>query len=277
MNSLLNKFVNVKIENTERVSQEDKEFCIKMQDQYIQAVTPITNCLKELADMTGVKIFEEKCYSDKSNNTFIDWYKMKDIKEVATHLKNSFMNKIIYHFSEKYQVTIKNDFINKYAFNITYEEILSEIFEQLGGYTFEEKGTLEIKNKLKENTKQYRGDKEKVKVSKTKISIDSYVYIDTWDAKWGGSPRVHYSSQDKLEDILKGLKHYSEGSTSLTQEEMKFIREDLRENIGDYKELSYVKINNIKIFKNGKCEINFVSSQDALNFAKEYLSLTKVA
>jgi hypothetical protein len=280
MENLLIKFDNIKIENEERISREDKEFCelqekvyFKGKEVYLNFINQIKQ-LKTEAEEIGEKyktVIERFTY--KQETALYHSYSVGDLENIINKMKNKFISIIISYFQTNYNVTFECEKIQekyKNTLNITYNIILDEIFNALGGLTFIEKESKEIKEKIKENTKNYREDESKVKLNKTKISIDSYVYIDSWDVKWGGLPKVHYNSEDQLYSIIKGLKHYSEGTVNLTNNEKSFIRSELREKIGDYKDLSYNKVKNIKIFKNGKCEINFISSQDALTFAKEY-------
>lgn len=284
MSSIFNKFQNVKIENTERVSKEDKQFCIEQQevynqgikltDSFIEQLIPLLEESRELSKKSNIN-----SYSSSHKTALYHFYSIKEFEDKKQSMKNDFINFTIWYFRDKYNVTIDIEKVQKKYKDtsiITYDNILDEIFLQLNGLTFIEKEENEITSKLKEYSRSYRDNNQRTRVTKSKVMIDSFVAMDSWDIKWGGTVKVHYNYESNLVDLVKGLKHFTKGTTKLSKEEYSFARETLRNNVGEVHNVNYDNVESIKIYKNGKCEIIFSNSQYAKQFAKKYLSLSNV-
>jgi hypothetical protein len=113
------------------------------------------------------------------------WLNENSMKECS-----SYISEIYRYFKNKYNVDLKNNFEKstnysaygdidvkgeenlKFYLNIDYNTIIDDIFEQLGGFDFEEKAELEIKEKMKE--KCNRTDS---KLKGKTVSIDTWL---TW-------------------------------------------------------------------------------------------------
>jgi hypothetical protein len=267
MNSLLNKFSSVKIENSSRISETDQAFCEKQEKMYREALAALQKTLEMFTE-----IYNSYTDYDKKNYiTYIDdhndiWH----IKDRIVKIKDSFISRIVNHFKQAYKVTLETgELYRKYKdIDVTYQNIVDEVFEQLGGFNFEEKAIQEIKNNCRDSI--YNDDK--ITIKKGKLIINDYIY---WGHTWDNKKRLGYSDS-KIMPLFKALSHFETESietlfyydqmyNALYEGEGKF---DIFSNY----EIGYNIVNTIKFFKNGKIEIEFQTQQQAEEFKKEYLT-----
>lgn len=276
-------FDNVKIENDKRLSAEDNA---KMEE-----FKKVLEDLKE-GGRKYIKFYEEnKLYNydsheNKVKEVQISILTIKDnfIEKILLPEIRSLINDIIYYFKERYNVTLKNnehktDYSTRYwrasaeenlnyFMNITIDDILDDIFNQLGNVSFNDKALEEIKESVLNNCKSWR-DEKKVTVKNGKISIKDFIYYDSWGLQWGGSYRNN--NEDEIINIFKLITYYN---TNELKNNYEFITKPL--NDYDNKYIGIYEINDnilksFKTFKNGKIELNFTNGLKALDFAKKYL------
>lgn len=263
--NLLSKFASVKIENTSRISEEDKNYCEQQQGAYKIALNALLTALIALKAVVinYVKMGEyDRGYINKYDD--ID-HMEKRIKQV----KNEFISNIVNYFEKTYNVTLNSTAIEKkYDMNVTYQDIIEEIFIQLGGFNFKEKAVKEIKEASRGTV--YKDDK--ITVNKGKLTIASYVYFRS---SWSNGLELGYND-DKVIPLFNALSHFETDKTE-TLGYYSNIYKELREGQKNYDifskyELGYNKAQSIKFFKNGKVEIVFQSMQQAEAFKREYLT-----
>jgi len=269
MNNLLNKFKDIKVENVDRIGENDKGFCETTQHDYKIAIASILSCLDELKKTTGVNVFEKDCYNTESKNEFIGWYEMKDIKVLADKIQKGFINKILRYFDKTYNVNIEIENINKkYDYTVTYENLLDDIFVFLGGNTFDERAV----NELKEATRktyyfnQYTGSN--ITMKNNKLSIDGrYSYFDSiWkENKLSGDFNKIFTALYYFDS-----KVMTKNNSELYSKYCGYSNEKNEANYEKYIPQSLTKVKSIKFFKNGKLQIEFQTAQQALLFAKDY-------
>jgi hypothetical protein len=267
---IMNQFDNIEINNNSRISQEDEEFCKNEQEQYNKAITMMLNLLEEIKKASGMDLLNGKWYDLKSNNKYLDSYKLKEMKIIIDGMKESFIERIVSHFSNKYNVTIKKERMQKnFGYEITYDNIIDDIILQLDGFTFTERAVQELKVKTR-NTYHYNDYRKtsNMEIKNTKVIIDGYyAYKDTiWN---------EYRLKGDFGNIFTALYHFDNGTipTSGTELHNRYCGYDNERKIRNYDKYepeTLTKVTGIKFFKNGKLEIEFKSNQFASQFAKEY-------
>lgn len=285
MLNLLEKFENVEIKNTERISQEDfdkmeqwkQEFELFKSKFYQYEMfyknNPITAPLHD----------REVSYSDIQPKKMLRWLYENFMIEAS-----SYISRIYYYFSKKYNVRLDNNFKEKgteyyegrmeesqnrlkFYLNFEYNMVIDDIYEQLGGFNFNEKAVQE----LKENTRSIYyyndyGKSSNMKVKKNKLIINGgFAYKDSiWN-------EYRLSNSNTMSKIFTSLYHFDNNTivkndTELHNKYCGYQNERNLDNFEKYEPKSLEKVKSIKIFKNGKMEIQFNNSKDALIFAKEY-------
>lgn len=268
--SLLTKFEAVKIENVDRISSEDKEFC-EYHETILRKTVAVYNdfitAVKSLVNEVKVNSYKEESY-----NLFLSFSTdvgpaEKRIKE----LKNSFVDRVCRHFASKYKVTIDRDFKEKYDETITFNNILDEIFLQLGGYSFEEKSVNEIKAKMKHAASNYHGD-PKFQIKKNKLIMDC-IHQARYDDIWKRWTVGKYSYDGELMHFYTALSHFDHNEKSCHWELKQFLDANDEKNpalFTKYEFCTMEKLRSIKFYKNGKIDIEFTTAEQARAFAKDY-------
>ncbi|MEK4448665.1 hypothetical protein N1I81_22785 [Bacillus sp. FSL M8-0052] len=258
--SLLNKIKNVTINNTHRISVADKEYCEHQYMQYLNAQNALDG---------AIALIKPVCEQQRrESRPFISKYKdLNHLEDRCLEVKKEFIYNITYYFSNKYNVTLNSNSIDqKYDKNLTYMDIVAEIFEQLGGYSFEEKAVSEIMEASRNTIYNF----ERVTIKKASLTITHFVSWDTWY----GDYRLHWNNE-KLETLFKALSHFENGSTE-TLDLLNQMKQQLNEGEKEYNifskyEFKFQKIKSMRVYKNGKITIEFNSNEQANEFANTYL------
>lgn len=274
---ILSKFDNVEVTTESKIPVEDIEFCKREQEQYDAAIELIIKLANEIKIASGMDILNKEWHREKSSNPYLDNYKLKEIKLVAVGMKESFIDKIVYWFRNKYNVTIKTERMHKnHDYNITYENIIDDIYLQLDGFSFTEKAVSELLNKTK-NTYHYNEYRKhsNMDIKNSKVVIDgSFAYRDTiWN---------EYRLRGGFDDLFSALYLFDTGSIPKEKTELhnRYCGYQNERNVNNYdrfEPITLSKVVSIKFFKNGKLEIEFKSNYQATIFAKEYLGFKKVS
>ena len=267
MNSLLDKFKTVEIKNDTRITEADKEYCENQERMYKEAIEAMQQTLETFKRIHDTYT---KDIHDFYNRGYIDQY--QDIRHIEDRMKNyqtSFISNILSYFERTYSVTLRDEKVfDRYDFTVTYKNIIDEVFEQLGGFNFNEKAVNELKEKSREAV--YNADK--IAIKKNKLSIQSYIW---WDNTWNDKKRIGWGDR-RVNPLFKSLSHYETNKSNLT-EYFEGLIEELQQGEEKYDifnkyELGYNKVQSIKCFKNGKIEIEFQTMQQAEEFKREYLT-----
>lgn len=239
MMELLNKFSEIKVDNSKRLPPEDMEFC-KLEekvfnnayDAYLTAYNSVKTAFDEQKRLVG----EDYGYIWKYTDCGIN-----DLKEKIISIKSSYISRIIGYFNRKYQTNLSthNRFDGTTCHkdlnidSIALEDVLDEyIFERMDGLTLTEyaiKQAIE-KNGIKCQTwnKWYKKWNYEVKGKTIKFSYSIL----------GQMPILYFYDNNETE-LCSCLKHN--------------------------------KIDDIIEYKNGSSSVKFLSEEYALGFAKKYL------
>jgi len=273
--NLLEKFDNLEIKNDNRIPEEDRIFCEEQENIYkklINIYNEFAIKLKEikiLSEEHGNKYGEQGSYFYKMKTAYNSSHGVSGIEETRDKIKNELIDCICSYFGQKYKVTLNTDTIKKkYNLNITYDNIIDEIFIQLNGFSFKEKAVLEIKNKISEILK-YKKD---ISIKKNKLIVQSFFWVDEWAKKYGNY-KVGYQSRDNFYSLFKAISCFEQDITENIYEDILY-RIDRLKNDDVFCEhvMLCIKVESIKLFKNGKIEIKFISNEYAQQFAREYLN-----
>lgn len=269
---VFSKFENINVTTEEKISSEDIEFCKEQEEIYMQttnaynALKEKLQIIKELSNTHGNKhgkgfdggIFQSQ--STALDAGFSEW----DLEKNIRNIKNRFISNICHYFSTKYNITIDNECIQKkYEANVTYENIVYEINEGLGGYNFIEKAEQEIKERVRDIFKYGN----RITIKNNKLILDGG--FSHFDSIW----RIHRLGS-RHPNVLTALSHFDNGSIKINQElSDKYCGYDNAkkdDNYIKYEPKTLNKIKSTKFLKNGKMEIEFISNQMAAKFAQDY-------
>lgn len=253
---LLNMFENIKIENKERLSKEDLAYCKKQEYIYLTAYEAYDNFLNVIDELQEFDCKELEEIYDINSHAVSYGFDKYDIDKQLSNINRRYISGVKGYFERKYNITISSEKIVDKANTkkINNDFIIDEIFNQLGGFSFEDKATQQIINNFKDFA-QYKN----VEVKNKKMTMTKVVYTSRW------SDGVDYSSHGNLNIIFTTLNHFTNGGYN---KDKIYDMSDLRV-FGVY-ELDFEGVESIKLYKNGKIDINFIDGATALKFANTY-------
>lgn len=252
--NLLNKFDSIEVNNNTRISAVDQEFCEDQENQYKEFLTFADDYIQYLN------------YNSLSNKYFNSQNLISEMNKTRDYKKLEFILNIVNHFRDVYKITLKHEPIEKkYKDNITYNIIIDEIIEQLEGYNFTDKAEKEIKDEFK-NSLRY----DKVKVKNSKITIDNFFQLDYWDVKYK-KYKVGYHSDERFYKLFKALSHFMYRANEMYfSNTYRIITQEENDDVFTTHRLSNNGVETIKLYKNGKIDLQFSTNEYTQQFAKEY-------
>lgn len=152
------------------------------------------------------------------------------------------------------------------SLKLTYNDVLDQIFIQLGGRTFIEQALEEIKEKCHSAAWETYHGKPEYEVKNDTIRFTGYFCsYDNWYSheKW--------SLFDNMKNILRALAFFETGMVGSYPQNIALL---LGYGDKEYSTVAFTdctKINQLKMFKNHRVDVKFTSKEFAEQFADEYL------
>lgn len=292
--NLIDKLSAVEIKTDTRISEKDRNFCVINQNAYDTAKADL-DCIRKQWDSlvkNQEDILSASTDSDYEKYRFIsiDGFSSRDIRKKIETLPKIFIDTIVNYFNNRYHVSINSDevkrkFIPKepewswekkrteeyhktmLELSLRYEDILEQIFVQLGGRTFEERAVAELKEKCHQfawnsytNTKEFEIKNDTIQFNGYACSYDN----------WIGKPK--WKIIDGMKDILRGVSHFETGQLEYYPNGISDLLGWDDKDASTY-EFSLTKVKQVRLFKNHRVDIKFSSKEYAAHFASEYLGL----
>ncbi|MCY9398072.1 hypothetical protein [Bacillus inaquosorum] len=256
--NILSKLNEITIDNNDRIAETDRKYCENQFELYVAA----REALQQALNIIKPAYEKEKSYLNEYRDIDPIEKRLKEIKE-------QFISNVVHHFSRQYKVTLDTADINKkYDLYLTHHDITAEIFEQLGGFNFEEKAVHELIEASKATIYNFN---KYVSIKKASLSITDFVWWDTWG--WDGY-RLSWNSK-KESSLFTALSHFENGSVKMLDSLFEMYKE-IEKGSNHYDifskyELNLEKIKSVKVFKNSKITIEFNDHALAQEFANTYL------
>jgi len=260
---ILSKFDEIEVNNNTRIAPEDQIFCEETENEYNEFIKFSNDYLEYLSNNSLSNIFYN------SEALIVEMDKAREYK------KDLFISKVVNYFEDKYKVTLSSDPIQKKynSISIKHDIIVDEIISQLEGYNFTDKAEKEIKDEFK-NALRY----DKIKIKNTKISIESFFQLDYFNVKYG-TYEVGYGSDEKFYKLFKALSHFLYGSTeNFFSDTYSTITRETNDNVFKTHDIhTKDMIKTLKVYKNGKIDLEFNTPDHMRKFAREYCGYTEQA
>ena len=251
MQNILERIEKIEVTNESRLPIDDVEILEKYQSRFDQ-YRDMFLIYEEFYKNNKIKAPK---YTEGYHFSYVDHEKMIE-KLCSNFMKDcqSFIKEILSHFRDKYNVTLENNFekgteycirhreaeaLERMSFykSFDYNIIVDDIFNQLGGFNFEEKAINEIKEKAR-MTQTYCGYRKcwnyDVKGKTIKFRVNIY----------GIMPALYYYDNNEKQII-------------------------------DY--FTRNKVDGYKSYENGNTDIKFYDATYALEFAKKYLGYIEMS
>lgn len=272
MNNLIDKLDSVKIQITDKFPQEDMEFC-REQWQAYKAAFELYHALFMTADEVNVNL---QALTDK---TYV-FQKLADNAAALRRINSRFISTICSYFAKKYSVSISepewtNIVENKYGREnsekkleiVPLDVILDNIFEQMGGMSFEDKAFEEMKSAAKKAVSFYDGGSKYI-IKGVKLIIEDF--YNSYKSRIFERYEASVYSEHKA--FFQALTHF-ESSLFMINGSYRFLcGYDISEKNGDFDkhEIHSEVVRSIKVFKNGKLEVEFKDYVTARRFMDTY-------
>lgn len=279
---LLNLFDDIEIKNETRIGKEDVEYLESIQSR-LDKSKEFHFKMKELIESKeDVKYKDFKNTYDSGSD-----YNLKKLRESNYTMYidevNEFIVAIYDYFNKKYACNLNiglkrikgfdayesrvNDSFRKlkYYEEMNYNNVLDDIFEQLDGVSLSDRTKEELKTYWKEKTKQYRHDYEKLTVKNKKISLNGLVWIESKN-------ELSYSSRETIEKLVDLISYFEYGCIYPEFTSKWSFLSKYGSSVVDKFDLDINKIISLKIFKNGRVDIEFSTGAYTMEFVKEFMS-----
>lgn len=292
--SLLDKFSAVEIKTDSRISEEDRDFCQKHQKAYLEAresLLALKKLWKELYD-SQMAIMESISESEYTRERYIriEGLSTSSLTGKLELLPDLFITSLVLYFNDKYHVSVKADEIKKVLlpespkydweksrskeyhkkmreFALRYEDVVEQIFVQLGGRTFEQRALDELKAKCHSFSWSTYNNKAEYEIKNDTIQFTSYAcYYESWMS------RCIWKINDGMKDVLRALAHFETQQLDYLPKDIAFLvgYDDKCSSAYDF---DYEKLKRIRMFKNHRVDVKFASKELAHQFAEQYLGL----
>lgn len=282
---ILESFENVEIKNENRLCSEDLNFLEDLQEKFNNTKVGFKKYIKfyrenKLYDLEKKEI---KISCDSLEEYFVEKVVFRECEQFIYDIYNYFEKKynleletidIDKDYSLRFRPEIAEKNLNWFMEILNYNIILDNIFNQLEGVSFKERGIQEIKNNVVERTKGW--NETRINIKGKNLNLKDYLYFDRWDID-RGDYKIFYSNESYVKNLLKLISLYENGEIDNNLDEILKNIKQFKDVTGQIFKLSYEKVTGIKFYKNGKVQLIFNSGISALEFAKEYLNYKEVA
>ncbi len=295
--NLLEKFTAVSIETDRRITEDDRAFCETHQSAYAAALQALSELsfFWEDAQKTQDRL-ESLSESHCSDNYLYSYDGLKisegKINEQFCTAHAKLIESIVRYFNANYHITAsaheieekltpqKPDRYSSYdieahkkynekmrALRLRYQDIVDLIILQLDGRNFAEQAFFELRRKCREAANnpysreaRYERKKHTLVWTDYGCSYDDSCYTGGWKL------------QDGTKAVLRGIAHFETGSFTALPEHFSRLLDYKRTFDDLWLFPDCKKLEQIKMFKNGRVDFRFVSEADAQEFEETYLS-----
>lgn len=285
--SLVGKFGNFEVKQTDRISQEDKVHLERWKEKYERALC-IHKAVYDVFRKEWENYTEEDLEDFQYSGVLLDDY--GTIKKIDS-LQDEFVEHIFSYFSRKYNVSLNNDLPKSNLANsyyrysrktqpkelvfdfIDYHTVVDKIIDQLGGMSFQDKAIKEIKDALKKKCYNSYRDEWEIQIKGNKLIYKGGYCSPSWSS-------YHFNSTEFMTALLHALSFNTYGEKVHLYELNRLYDSyyiDLQED--DFTtgfSCKRVGVEHIKFFKNGRVDITFKDAEFARNFAREWCGYTLI-
>ncbi len=292
--SLLDKISAVEVRADTRISEADRAYCQAHQKAYDDARIMLIE-LRELwrtfvdSQTEILKPIAENTYeTDRYFN--VEGLSTSSIQRKINVLPEVLVGTIVEYFNGKYRVSVssqdikdffipkqpefsweksRSDEYNKIMDELTlkYEDILEQIFVQLGGRTFEERALDELKKKCHDFAWDYYKQSPDYTVKNDTVQFIGYAC--SCSQSYRGES---WSIRGGMKNILTAVAHFETGQLENIPTRIEFLigYDNKYESIYEF---DYEKLKRIRMYKNSRVDLKFASKEYANEFAECYLGL----
>lgn len=299
--SLLDKFNSIEVKADTRISERDREFCMAYHEAYVKgraALKSLRQLVEEYLNDQQSIISRVVPKDEMYDRSFFlgDSVHVHDITSCLRNAHHVLISALVSYFERTYKVSLEASEIeevllpkepDRYAsYNsaeykeyyeavesteLKYEDILDQIFIQLGGFSFQEKALNELKQKAHDAAwNRYYGNKC-YEQKKAVISFAHYACsFDSWrEEYYHGEHEIQLT--DGMKNVIRALAYYECGTADNIPWTLNTLLGYQWRTYNTEMQLGLEKLKSIKCFKNGRVDVRFTSEAFAREFAEMFL------
>lgn len=291
---LAEKLQSVVIEVDTRITREDRAFCEKNQAAYEEA---LNNYIEFRFFWETMEETQKELQKDVAARYRHDYLRSKDgpqitLSSITSHINSihvDYIKAICGYFRSEYKVTIREKEIetalipeqpevygrkdfekwDEYCrqmeeLRITYQDVVDRIMLQLDGRLLTEQAFFELREKCRNAA--YINDKPRFERRKSVLRFDSgFCHMRGW-------PFDGWEIYDGGKDLIRGMAHFETGSfTELPAGVGELISfYEIERSVFEFPDCN--KLQQIRLFKNGRADVRFATESDAAQFVSTYLA-----
>lgn len=299
--SLLDKFNSIEVKADARISEHDREFCMAYHEAYVKGRAALKSLRQSVEESLNEQqsIISRVVPKDEMYDRSFFLGDSVHAHDITNSLRNShrvLISALVSYFERTYKVSLETDKIEEVllpkepdrysSYNsaeykeyygaventeLKYEDILDQIFIQLGGFSFQEKALNELKQKAHDAAwNRYYGNKC-YEQKKAVISFSHYACsFDSWHEEYYyGEHEIQLT--DGMKNIIRALAYFECGDTSNIPWTLNTLIGYNWTTYNTEMQLGLEKLKSVKCFKNGRVDIRFTSEAFAREFAETFL------
>lgn len=297
MMDLLQKFAAVEVQADNRISENDKFYCEQHQSAYETAISNYKELAFFWADMEAA---QKEFVGEKSDNSFYHNYlasrngptiSKESIEKHIASLHTDFIMTLTRYFNSCYHVTVSSSEIceallpkepDRYSTNretleeyhnqmqnmtVQYQDVVDQIILRLDGRSFADQAFHELSAKCHEaawnkydQTARFEQKKDTIRFSGYFCQYETFIH-----ACW--------KLDEKLKEILRGAAHFETGCYNVYPLRFSDLLTSWQVETDLIEFPTCEKLRQLKMFKNGRADLKFVSAELAGEFITKYLGL----
>ena len=290
--NLLQKFDQVKIENTDRISEADARFCKGHQEAYEISLAYYTKASKAHETAWRMQYDALQKADSESHSDYIG-SETSGFYDSIMSCHTTFISRIVRYFEKTYSVKLELEEIKKALMPeepergwrakkekteayeerirtlvLRYEDVVDQVIARLDGYSFTEKALAEIVDACRDAVYNKPHSCWNISIKGRTLSVDSYgCKRPSWVDR--------YEVCEKYWPLFKALCYDELGAYEMPSSVQNFLWNGSEEQKVSFDCLK--KLDCIQFFKNTRLDFKFHTASDALAFAETYLGYASEA
>lgn len=299
--SLLDKFNSIEVKADARISEHDREFCMAYHEAYVKGRAALKSLRQSVEESLNEQqsIISRVVPKDEMYDRSFFLGDSVHAHDITNSLRNShrvLISAIVSYFERTYKVSLETDKIEEVllpkepdrysSYNsaeykeyygaventeLKYEDILDQIFIQLGGFSFQEKALNELKQKAHDAAwNRYYGNKC-YEQKKAVISFSHYACsFDSWHEEYHhGEHEIQLTNG--MKNVIRALAYFECGDAGSIPWTLNTLLGYNWTTYNTEMQFGLEKLKSVKCFKNGRVDVRFTSEAFAREFAETFL------
>lgn len=283
---LLSDIYRVQVRNEEKITERDRVYCQRQQDELYKSLTQIEHWYKvftedaekyreshrisyepngEIKTRPHHRSYEEEL-QDYADMEFYPFESIKELTKLNYRAHETFANRIVRYFNQTYNVSVPLPDIDNKTLPIgsrpVYGTYVGLVIEHLGGRGFRETAEDELLKRFLQAVRPSRWSKVKPELKGDKISFPDVIMYDSFYYDNYKQNHLHYNYRSELEHFCEGIAFGADdtlcGGIGII---IHFNPDQI--DTSDWYDLNTTHAEQMKFFRNGRIDVKFKDKEMA--------------